>query len=114
MASRYGEDRIPVRPVSLDASDMGLEVRLQSEKMDYEDSGQALLQTVFDAYEGLDYAGALSIVWGWMGQLNQRIVAQAPWEMAKDPSRTSELHAFLYRLLEAIRLIAVLTWPVMP
>jgi methionyl-tRNA synthetase len=114
MATRYGDGKVPPRPGSLDAGDQGLEVRFQSDKLDYDDSGQALLQSVFDCYEALDYAGALSIVWGWIGQLNQRIVAEAPWEMAKDPSRRSELHAFLYRLLEAIRLIAVLTWPVMP
>jgi methionyl-tRNA synthetase len=34
--------------------------------------------------------------------------------MAKDPGRRPELGQFLYRLLEAIRLIAVMAWPVMP
>jgi methionyl-tRNA synthetase len=82
--------------------------------MDYEDSGAALLETVFARYEALDYAGALSLVWSWIGQLNQRIVAEAPWEAVKDPERRTEIHQFLYRLLEAIRLIAVLLWPVMP
>ena len=47
-------------------------------------------------------------------QLNQRIVVQAPWEMAKDPGQRHALGEFLYRLLEAIRLIAVMAWPVMP
>ncbi|HZM51614.1 MAG TPA: methionine--tRNA ligase subunit beta, partial [Vicinamibacteria bacterium] len=55
-----------------------------------------------------------SLVWSWIGQLNQRIVAEAPWEAVKDPERRTEIHQFLYRLLEAIRLIAVLLWPVMP
>jgi methionyl-tRNA synthetase len=73
-----------------------------------------LLETVFARYEALDYAGALSLVWSWIGQLNQRIVAEAPWEAVKDPERRTEIHQFLYRLLEAIRLIAVLLWPVMP
>jgi methionyl-tRNA synthetase len=114
MATRYGDGKIPARPASLDRGDLGLEVRFQSEKMDYEDSGHALLDSVFDRYEALDYAGALALVWSWVGQLNQRIVAEAPWEMAKDAERRGELHAFLYRLLEAIRLIAVLCWPVMP
>jgi methionyl-tRNA synthetase len=114
MAARYGAGKVPGRPTSLDAGDQGLEARFQSDRMDYEDCGQALLDSAFDCYEALDYAGALAIVWTWIGQLNQRIVVKAPWEMAKDPSRASELHAFLYRLLEAIRLIAVVTWPVMP
>jgi methionyl-tRNA synthetase len=82
--------------------------------MDYRESGEGLLDEVLDLYEKLDYAGALALLWSWVGQLNQRIVTMAPWEMAKDPERRGELHAFLYRLLEAIRLIAVLVWPVMP
>jgi methionyl-tRNA synthetase len=114
MAARYGEGKVGAKPVSLDAGDKGLEVRFQSAKLDYDDSGAALLDDVFDLYEALDYAGALALLWSWVGQLNQRIVAEAPWEMAKDPERRSELHAFLYRLLEAIRLIAVMVWPVMP
>jgi len=114
MAARYGEGKVAARPASLDAADRGLETRFQSAKIDYDDSGPALLEEVFERYEALDYAGALSILWSWVGQLNQRIVAEAPWEMAKDPQRRGELHAFLYRLLEAIRLIAVLVWPVMP
>jgi methionyl-tRNA synthetase len=102
------------RPGSLDAGDRGIETRFQSAKIDYNDSGPALLEEVFDRYEALDYAGALAVLWGWVGELNQRIVAEAPWEMAKDPERRGELHAFLYRLLEAIRLLGVMVWPVMP
>jgi methionyl-tRNA synthetase len=114
MAARFGDGKVPVKPASLDASNQGLEARFQSAKMGYEDAGEALLDTVFARYEALDYAGALSIVWSWIGQLNQRIVAEAPWEAVKDPERRTEIHQFLYRLLEAIRLIAVLLWPVMP
>ena len=114
MAARFGDGKVPVKPASLDASNQGLEARFQSAKMGYEHSGAALLESVFERYEALDYAGALSLVWSWIGQLNQRIVAEAPWEAVKDPERRTEIHQFLYRLLEAIRLIAVLLWPVMP
>jgi len=114
MATRYGEGKVPGRPMSLDHGEGGLEVRFESDRMDYRDSGSELIDSVFERYEALDYAGALGIVWGWIGQLNQRIVAEAPWETAKDPERRGELQAFLYRLLEAIRIVAVLAWPVMP
>jgi len=49
-----------------------------------------------------------------VSQLNQRIVTMAPWEMAKDGARKAELDAFLYRLLEGVRLIASLVSPVLP
>ena len=85
MVARYCEGKVPPRPGSLDDGDQGLEARFQSDKMDYAQSGQALLDSVFDGYEALDFAGALATSGRWIGQLNQRIVVQAPWEMAKDP-----------------------------
>jgi methionyl-tRNA synthetase len=114
MAARYGGGAVPPRPEALDDEDTGIEVRFQSAKIDSTPGAGALLDAVFDRYEALDYAGALSEIWSWIGQLNQRIVAVAPWELAKDPSRRRELDAFLYRLLEAIRIVAVLSWPVIP
>ena len=49
-----------------------------------------------------------------MAQLNQAIVQVEPWTLAKDPARRAELDAFLYRLVEGVRLVAVLVSPVMP
>ena len=114
MVARYCDGQVPPRPASLDEGDDGLEARFQSEKVDWDATGTALVSSVFARYESVDYAGALGLLWSWVGQLNQRIVVQAPWEMAKDPGRRPELGQFLYRLLEAIRLIAVMAWPVMP
>ena len=65
-------------------------------------------------YEAIDFGGALSEIWSWVGQFNQAIVKVAPWTLAKDPARRAELDAFLYRLLEGVRLVAVLVSPVMP
>ena len=114
MAAKYGEGRVPPRPQSLDVTDDGVEARFQSEKVDWDATGTAMIASVFERYEALDYAGALGLLWGWIGQLNQRIVVQAPWKMAEDPACRPALSSFLYRLLEAIRLIAVMAWPVMP
>jgi len=46
--------------------------------------------------------------------LNSSIVVRSPWSLAKDPARKPELEAFLYRLLEVVRLVAVLASPVIP
>ena len=37
-----------------------------------------------------------------------------PWSLAKDTARKGELDAFLYRLLEGVRLVATLASPVIP
>jgi methionyl-tRNA synthetase len=108
MAARYGEGRTPPRP-ERPGVPQGIEERLSLEA-----ERTALLAKVFERYEALDFSGALSELWAWVAELNQRIVIKQPWALAKDPQQRSELDAFLYRLLEAIRIISVLVSPVMP
>jgi methionyl-tRNA synthetase len=73
-----------------------------------------LADKVLGRYEDIDFSGALTELWSWIGQFNQAIVQAEPWSLAKDPARRGELEAFLYRLLEGVRLVAVLVSPVMP
>ncbi|MCL4821496.1 MAG: methionine--tRNA ligase [Vicinamibacteria bacterium] len=74
----------------------------------------ALVESCLARYEKLEFAGALSEVWAHVARANQAIVAFEPWTAAKDPARRGELDAFLYRLLEDVRLAALLVSPVMP
>jgi methionyl-tRNA synthetase len=74
----------------------------------------AAIEDVLDRYEALDFGGALTEVWKHVGAANQAIVTAAPWNLAKEPARRGELEGFLYRLIESVRLIAVLVSPVMP
>ncbi len=108
MVSRYCRGRVPDRP-PLSPGAAGIESALQREP-----ELARRREAVFSAYDALDYSGALSAVWAIISALNQRIVAEAPWEMAKDPAKAPDLQAFLYRLLEAIRLLATLASPVIP
>jgi methionyl-tRNA synthetase len=93
MVGRYRDGRVPERGVREDPLDP---------------------QVVLSAYEELDFSGALAAVWSAISKLNQRIVARAPWDVARDAARAKELDALLYGLLEDIRRIAVLVWPVIP
>jgi methionyl-tRNA synthetase len=109
MAVRYCAGKVPPRPAEIVPARHDLETDLQSPG-----PRDRLLAGVLDRYEALDFSGALAEIWSWIGQLNQAIVAFAPWVAAKDPARRDELDAFLYRLLEAVRLIATLVSPVTP
>ena len=109
MARNYCDARVPPRPAPPPEGELSFEALLQL------DATLSLhLRDVFAQYEALSFSGAVAEIWSWVSQLNQRIVKVAPWELAKDPSRRGELEAFLYRLLEAIRLVAVLASPVIP
>ena len=93
MVERYRNGKVPPKGTSSDVLDA---------------SG------VLDSYERLDFAGALSQIWAAVSKLNQRIVVNAPWEMAKDPRKSNDLDFLLYDLLDRVRLIATLVHPVMP
>jgi methionyl-tRNA synthetase len=57
---------------------------------------------------------ALMAVWTFVGQLNKFIDQKAPWALAKDDSAASELAAVIYTLLEGLRVVSGLIYPVMP
>jgi len=95
MISKYCDGKIPAKV------EEGAELRVNAE-------------SVFAAYEALNISLALTEIWGYISDANQWIVQTAPWNVAKDPARASELNAFLYRLAERVRVLALLASPVIP
>jgi methionyl-tRNA synthetase len=102
MVARYCAGKVPARPAAASTAALG------------EAASELLVEHALARYEELDFAGALGDVWGHVSSLNQAIVQTEPWSLAKDPARRGELDAFLYRLLEGVRLVAVLASPVVP
>jgi methionyl-tRNA synthetase len=108
---RYRKPAVPAKDGVKPAEAIGYEEVFE---LSFGAPSGALRDRVFDSYEQLDFGRGLGEIWSWVAQLNQAIVAKAPWNVAKDPARKDELEAFLYRLLEAVRLIGVVASPVMP
>ncbi len=67
-----------------------------------------------EAMERKALTQALGAVWDVVGEANRYLVDRAPWALAKDPSRRGEMEAVLYASAEALRILAVLTLPIMP
>ncbi|MGO9620942.1 MAG: methionine--tRNA ligase [Desulfobaccales bacterium] len=65
-------------------------------------------------FPALEFTRALAGVWEFIGYLNRYIVANAPWELARQPEAAARLDTVLYHLLESLRWIAALLRPVMP
>jgi methionyl-tRNA synthetase len=65
-------------------------------------------------FPALEFPKALARVWEFVGHLNRYIVATAPWELAKDEAAQPRLDTVLYHLLEGLRWLATLLFPVMP
>ena len=57
---------------------------------------------------------ALAAVWGFINQMNKYIDVTAPWMLAKSKASRGQLEVVLYNLLEGLRVIAGLIYPVMP
>ncbi|MGE0084877.1 MAG: methionine--tRNA ligase [Desulfococcaceae bacterium] len=56
----------------------------------------------------------LLAVWELISHMNKYVDVTAPWELAKKKSSHKELQAVIYHLLETLRIVSGLIWPVMP
>ncbi len=66
------------------------------------------------AMEMFTFHKALMKIWNFIGQLNKYIDITAPWELAKKKSSRRQLEIVIYNLLEGLRIISGLIYPVMP
>ncbi|MFP3998300.1 MAG: methionine--tRNA ligase [Desulfobacterales bacterium] len=74
-------------------------------------------ETVRNFSEGMDnfeFHKALASVWEYIGRMNKFVDTAAPWELAKDKSAHRELAAVIGNLLEGLRVVSGLVYPVMP
>ncbi len=85
------------------------------------DSGLSLESQTAGVIEGYKAAmaeckfhNALSCVWELVSIMNKYVDTNEPWALAKDEARTGDLGTVLYELLEGLRTVAGLIWPVMP
>ena len=102
MAFKYRQGVVPAPGVP---SDLDQEVILLAERA---------AADFLKHFPTLEFTRALAGLWELIGHLNRYIVANAPWELAKQPEAAARLDTVLYHLLESLRLIAALLRPVMP
>lgn len=85
-----------------------------SEEADEELKTEAL--EVIDRYEALmeelSFHKALIAVWEVIGKVNKYIDAMSPWVLAK--SDRARLATVMFHIFEALKIVSVLLWPVMP
>jgi len=72
----------------------------------------SLIDRYSDFMEELSPHRALVAVWEFMNRVNKYIVTTEPWILAK--SNTTRLATVMNHLVESLKIISVLIWPVMP
>ncbi|SLM33271.1 Methionine--tRNA ligase [Desulfamplus magnetovallimortis] len=61
-----------------------------------------------------EFHKGLIAIWDFISILNKYIDTTAPWVAAKDDARKEELATIIYNLVESLRVVACLVFPVMP
>ena len=79
---------------------------------------EADARSVIDEFEGymesFEFHNGLQAIWKFISQMNKYVDVTAPWELAKKKSTHKQLEAVLRNLLEGLRVISGLIYPVMP
>ncbi len=61
-----------------------------------------------------EFSRGLEAVWQFIRKMNRYIDTNAPWTLAKDENSVDELATILYNLMEGLRVVSCLIYPVMP
>jgi methionyl-tRNA synthetase len=66
--------------------------------------------------ENFEFSRALEAIWSLLSAIDRFIVEEAPWKLARssEPGAAERLDSALYTAAEALRVAAILLWPVMP
>jgi methionyl-tRNA synthetase len=77
-------------------------------------NSEKALQDYHEAMEQYAFHKALMAIWEFINHINKYIDVTAPWELAKRDELHEELQTVLYNIVEGIRIIAGLIYPIMP
>ncbi len=79
-----------------------------------EANAKKAIESYESSMESFQFHKALISVWELINQMNKYIDLAAPWELAKKKSCRKELETVIYQLLEGLRIVSGLIYPVMP
>ncbi len=74
---------------------------------------KSLPELVMDSIREIDILGAVDKIWNYIRATNRYFDYYKPWELAKQGSR-HDLGGVLYRCLDSIKTVAIMTLPIMP
>lgn len=72
------------------------------------------IQDFGQAMEICQFSKGVAAVWKFINILNKYIDTQEPWSLAKDETKLPILETVLYNLIEGLRVVSCLIYPIMP
>lgn len=104
MAHKYFGGIVPTLDTTADREiQLGIEAAAATTLVSYE-----------RAMENFEFHKALMTTWEFIGRMNKSIDVSTPWVLAKKASCRPQLEAVIYNLLEGLRVISGLVYPIMP
>jgi methionyl-tRNA synthetase len=105
MTGRYLDGMVPQRP---DAD------RLGEAATDLQNTQRRAFEEMCRAMDDLAPGEALKSAWSFVRRCNAYVEEVAPWALAKQEASRPQLEGALYLLLDALRLLALMTAPIIP
>ncbi|MBF0099689.1 MAG: methionine--tRNA ligase [Desulfobacterales bacterium] len=72
------------------------------------------IEIVEQSMEQFQFHRALSAIWDFINHMNKYVDTTSPWVLAKNKTSKRQLETVMYNLLEGLRIISGLIYPVMP
>lgn len=105
MAERYLTAEVPPPPSPDELTAIEDELRASHEGAE---------AAVAEAVDGIAPDEALKSAWTFVRRANAYVEQVQPWVLAKDDGKRRRLEVVLYHLLDSLRLMAIMTCPIMP
>ncbi len=106
MVHKYLDGLVP----DLDVENISEEKSTKSLKLDAKYTVEK-----FQEFMGrLEFHKGLAAIWDFIAQMNRYVDTESPWSLAKTKETRKELVIVLYNLLEGLRIVAGLLYPIMP
>lgn len=91
------------------------DTKIEHEKsLSLRDAAADTIESFKIAMDNNEFHKGLVAVWDFISILNRYVDSTVPWVVAKDDSRKDELATIIYNLIESLRVISSLIYPVMP
>jgi methionyl-tRNA synthetase len=82
--------------------------------MELKSAAMAAITEFNQQMEGFAFHKGLLAIWEFISQMNKTIDTAAPWTLAKSQDHQAELKTVIYNLLEGLRIVSGLIYPIMP
>jgi methionyl-tRNA synthetase len=104
MAHKYFSGIVPENP----------SIKNEGQEADLKQDALRTVDSYITAMEGFEFHKALIAIWDFISIMNKYVDSTAPWDLAKKEESRHRLQEVIYSLLEGLRVVAGLIYPVMP